>query len=114
MNSRELSLRSDLEKTGLTRRFEFTFELAWKTLRDYLAYSGTEFDQATPRAVIKAAFGAKVIADGQVWIDMLDLRNQLSHRYDGSMTDEALGQLAQRHLAALEAVYRFLRDQAAK
>jgi len=47
LTERDWSLRSDLEKTGLTKRFEFTFELAWKTLRDYLAHSGVAFDQAT-------------------------------------------------------------------
>jgi len=62
--------------------------------------------------VIKAGFGANVIADGQVWIDMLDLRNQLSHRYDGSLTDEALGNLAGRHLTALDALYQFLKQRA--
>ncbi|MFN8548692.1 MAG: HI0074 family nucleotidyltransferase substrate-binding subunit [Candidatus Eisenbacteria bacterium] len=114
LTERDWSLRSALEKTGLTKRFEFTFELAWKTLRDYLAHSGIAFDQATPRAVIKAGFAANVLPDGQVWIDMLDLRNQLSHRYDGLMTDEALGNLAGRHLAALDSLYQTSKQRAAE
>jgi hypothetical protein len=49
---------SDLEKEGVVQRFEYTFELAWKTLKDYLVYSGVVFDQITPRNVIKQAFAA--------------------------------------------------------
>jgi len=73
---------SDLEKEGAIQRFEYTFELAWKTLKDYLIYSGVVFDQITPRSVIKQAFAAKIIQDGQTWIDMLDQRNLMSHTYD--------------------------------
>lgn len=63
---------SDLEKEGVVQRFEYTFELAWKTLKDYLVYSGVVLDQITPRKVIKEAFAAKIIDDGQIWIDMLE------------------------------------------
>ena len=44
---------SNLEKEGIVQRFEFTFELAWKTMKDYLEFSGILFDQVTPRSVIK-------------------------------------------------------------
>ena len=59
---------SDLEKQGIIRRFEIAFELAWKTLKDYLQFSGIVFDQITPRSVIKQGFSAKIVSDGQVWI----------------------------------------------
>jgi nucleotidyltransferase substrate binding protein (TIGR01987 family) len=80
--TQDLGTMSDLEKEGAIQRFEYTFELAWKTLRDYLIYSGVAFDQITPRSVIKQAFAAKIIQDGQVWIDMLEQRNLMSHTYD--------------------------------
>ena len=66
---------SDLELEGLIQRFEYTFELAWKTLKDYLEHRGVALAQITPASVIKAAFAAKVIEDGQAWIDMLKHRN---------------------------------------
>ena len=44
---------SDLEKEGVIQRFEYTFELAWKTLKDYLVYSGVVFDQITPRSGVR-------------------------------------------------------------
>lgn len=46
---------NQLEKEGLTQRFEFTFELAWKTLKDYLEESGVQLTISTPREVIRVA-----------------------------------------------------------
>ena len=57
---KDITEMSDLEKEGVVRRFEYNFELAWKTLKDYLVYSGIVFDQITPRRVIKEAFAAKI------------------------------------------------------
>jgi nucleotidyltransferase substrate binding protein (TIGR01987 family) len=70
---------NQLEKEGVVQRFEFSFELAWKTVRDYMEEDGFIFSTITPRQVLKDAFAAKVLPDGQVWIDMLDHRNLLSH-----------------------------------
>jgi len=81
-DNRTLSL---LEKEGVIQRFEYCYELAWKTLKDYLEYSGVVINPVTPRQVIKEAFAANIIQDGQVWINMLDHRNLLSPSYDSSV-----------------------------
>ena len=60
---------SNLEKEGLIQRFEYTFELAWKTLKDYL--EANEVEVKFPRDVIKSAFHYELIQDGEVWMDML-------------------------------------------
>ena len=88
--TREASSLSDLEKEGIVQRFEITFELGWKALKDYLIFNGVVFQQMTPRDVIKQGFSSKVISDGQLWIDMLDRRNLLAHIYDESLLDEPL------------------------
>jgi nucleotidyltransferase substrate binding protein (TIGR01987 family) len=75
---------------GLIQRFEYTFELAWKTLKDYLEHSGIVLPQITPKAVLKAAFAAKLIEDGQIWMDMLSHRNLRSHTYDCEKFEEAV------------------------
>src|SRR5947209_12114929 len=66
---------SMLEKEGVVQRFEYTFELAWKTLKDYLEAGGLVISPLTPRQVIKEAFAAKVVSDGGIWVRMLDNRN---------------------------------------
>jgi nucleotidyltransferase substrate binding protein (TIGR01987 family) len=96
---------SDLEKEGVVQRFEFTLELAWKTLKDYLDHVGTVIQPVTPRAVIKAAFAAQIIEDGQVWIDMLDHRNLLSHTYDRASCDTAVQTLHDRYMPAIESLH---------
>src|ERR1041385_536913 len=87
---------SELEKEGTVQRFEFTVELAWKTLKDYLEHSGIVLAQNTPKNVVKQAFAAKIISDGQLWIDMLDCRNALSHTYDEAAFDKAVREMAKR------------------
>lgn len=79
---------SDLEKEGLIQRFEYTFELAWKTMKDYLEAQGviTGF----PREVIKSAFHYNIIKDGDVWMDMLEKRNILAHTYDEERFKQAV------------------------
>jgi nucleotidyltransferase substrate binding protein (TIGR01987 family) len=100
--TREASSLSDLEKEGIVQRFEITFELAWKTLKDYLVFNGVTFQQITPRNVIKQGFSSKVISDGQLWIDMLDRRNLLAHIYDESLLDETVSLVATKFLPAFE------------
>ena len=96
-----------LEKQGTIQRFEFSFELAWKTVKDFLEDSGLVISPVTPRQVIKDAFAAKVLADGQIWIEMLDHRNLLSHTYDCAVFEQAVEAIAARYLPALAALHQF-------
>lgn len=67
---------------GTLHRFEFTFELAWKTMKDYLEYHGIIENTGSPREIIKAAFKQGLIQEGEDWIQMMLSRNSLSHLYD--------------------------------
>jgi nucleotidyltransferase substrate binding protein (TIGR01987 family) len=102
---------SDLEKEGAIQRFEYTVELAWKTLKDYLESSALVLDQKTPKNVIKHAFAANLIQDGQLWIDMLETRNRMSHTYDEATIDVAIPQIGTRYLPALEELYEFFKQR---
>ena len=108
---KDIAGMSDLEKEGVVQRFEYTFELAWKTLKDYLVYSGIVFDQITPRRVIKEAFAARIIEDGQTWIDMLEQRNLMSHTYDKETFDGVIQNITQRYFTALEQVFTWLKQK---
>ncbi len=79
---------SDLETAGLTQTFEFTFELAWKTLKDLLTFVGV--DANSPRDVIHEAVAASLLADGATWFDALDRRNVRSHSYDEVCAEQAI------------------------
>jgi nucleotidyltransferase substrate binding protein (TIGR01987 family) len=69
-----------LEKEGVIQRFEYTFELSWKTMKDYLESQGVT--ASYPREVLKEAFAHALVADGDVWMEMLERRNMLAHTYD--------------------------------
>ena len=102
---------SELEQQGVIQRFEFTLELGWKTLKDYLEFSGVALDQVTPKSVIKQAFAARLVADGQLWVDMLDYRNRLSHMYDEEIFGEAVTQIAERYVHAFEEMHAMLKKE---
>ena len=99
---------SPLEQEGAAQRLEYTLELAWKCMKDYLEDSGVTISPATPRQVIKEAFVAKIITDGQTWIDMLNHRNLLSHTYDFAVFEEAIRATEDRYLPTLQSLHQFL------
>ena len=108
------SVLSALEKEGVIQRFEYTFERAWKTIKDFLEAGGLVINPVTPRQVLKDAFAAKVLGDGQAWIDMLDHRNLLSHTYDFSIFEKAVGAIAARYLPAMESLHEYLIGESLK
>jgi len=65
---------------SIIQRFEFTFELLWKTLKYYLEVQW--FNEKTPRNVLKKSFEIDIIEDIDLFLDMIDVRNQTSHTYD--------------------------------
>lgn len=82
---RELSL---LEKQGLIQAFEFTHELAWNTLKDYLEYQGYQ-DIKGSRDTIRESFKIGLIKDGQTWMETIQARNITSHAYDEALVQKA-------------------------
>jgi len=62
------------------KRFEFTFEMAWKTCKRALDYYG--FDCKSPRECLREAYAQGFIADENTWLDMLEQRNLSAHVYD--------------------------------
>ena len=86
MKKRELSR---LEKQGVIQAFEYTHELAWKTLKDFLEERGNT-DLFGSRDVTKAAFRLGLIGDGEVWMQMIKSRNLTSHTYDENAADEII------------------------
>lgn len=78
----------DIIIDGVLHRFEFTFELSWKTIKDYLEYLGITEKIGSPREIIQLAFKQGIITDGDAWIQMMLSRNLLSHMYDESASRE--------------------------
>ena len=99
--------RNDYEDENIAATLHFyetAFELAWKLLKDYLQLEG--FIIKSPREAIKKAFQINIIADGTLWIEMLDTRNNISHIYDEKMARNLFDKVKSTHVNAL----KLLRD----
>lgn len=99
MDERELT---QLEKEGIIQRFEYTWELAWKVIKDYLEHEGVTLDKITPASVIRAAFAAKIIKDGETWMQALDARNKMSHVYSLKKFEEVIEEIRKSYLALFD------------
>ena len=100
----------DLERDGLVQRFEFTFELAWKSLKEYMEQQGVS-DLRFPKQVLKEAYGAGIIDHDEIWIAMLYERNQSSHIFDEEVANQIAGQICRDFLPQLRALAEYYRSQ---
>ena len=78
---------SELEEQGLIKAFEYTYELAWNTIKDFLEFSG-QSDIYGPRDAIRKGFQLGIIKNGNGWMDMLKSRNKTSHTYNEDAAKE--------------------------
>ena len=92
---------NELIRMAVIKAYEFTFELSWKTLKDFLVYNG--IDAKLPREVLKQAF-----ATGLLWIDMLEERNLMAHTYDDTRARKAVDQIQERYLSGLQQLHDLL------
>lgn len=93
---------TDLVIDGVLHRFEFTFELAWKTVKDYLEYQGISQKIGSPREVIKEAFSVGIIESGDIWIEMMLSRNSLFHLYDEEISREIYNQIKELYFKEIK------------
>jgi nucleotidyltransferase substrate binding protein (TIGR01987 family) len=79
---------SDLEQQGLIQGFEFTFDLAWKTLQDYLRYHERPNNNGGPNVIIEQALEDGIIKGEEAWKAMKKSRDLSSHSYDEATADD--------------------------
>lgn len=100
---------SVLEKEGLVQRFEYTFELSWKLMKDYMESQG--ITAISPRDTLKNAFHFEIIEHGEIWMDMLEKRNLLAHTYDEKNFDKALKKINEEYWAEMKRFYEFFKNK---
>ena len=91
--SRELS---NLEKQGVIQAFEYTHELAWTSLKDFLEYKGQK-DIYGSRDASRKAFQLGIIEDGEGWMDMIQSRNKTSQTYNKETAEEIVTAVTKRY-----------------
>lgn len=97
--ARERDMTDSFVLSGTSAKFSITFDLAWKVMKDVLVQhlAMTGFVAGSPREVLKTAFQAGLISDDR-WMEMLKVRNLLTHDYDGKIVEEYCTRIVEQYL----------------
>ena len=98
-----------LLQAGLIQIYEFTFELSWKTLKDYLEAEG--FTCPSPRATLRQAFQSGYIQEGDLWLQALNDRNLTTHTYDEETALSVANNIQTSYFPLLKALHTWLEIQ---
>ena len=104
---------SELEQQGLIQAFEFTHELAWKVLKDYLEEQGY-VGIIGSKGASREAFGNGLIEDGETWMEMIKARNLSTHTYDCEVAEAIAKDVLTRFEPAFVALERKFDELAKK
>ena len=107
----DLTALEAIVKEGTIQRFEYTFELAWKTLKDKMEADGLELERISPRYVFKTAYQSKYIDDIDGWLKMAGDRNLMSHTYNFDTFDQVLITLKNEYFQLLSDLHVSLIEQ---
>ncbi len=107
----ELDNPNELERNGLVQRFEFTLDLSWKVMKDFLEEKGFNF-KPSPKDTFRQAQESGYIENAQELIDGLDIRNELSHDYSGEKFKQSEQELRTQVYPALIKLHSFFLNNA--
>lgn len=114
LNEANIAYKKNGEETliqdSLIKRFEFTFELAWKTLRDFLTEQGYAIKVGSPKNIIAFAFQEGFLSDEKIWLDMLEARNQTAHDYNRAHAEEVAEDISNRYCKVLQKLCKFIEE----
>lgn len=93
--------KNDIIRDSLIQRFEFTYELTHKTLREFMKYLGVSLENSFPRTIFKKAYVNNLISDDKVWINLLEDRNLTSHIYNEDLSIEVANRIVNNYVTAI-------------
>jgi len=95
----------DLAKEGMVQRFEYTYELAWKTIKDFIESKGEA--EKYQKDVLKKAFQLDIIDNGEIWLEMLSKRNLMAHTYNETTFKEVVTGIVKKYYPEIEQLVIF-------
>ena len=98
---------TELEKQGVIQGFEFVHELAWNVLKDLLEFEGIQGIVGS-RGAVREAFKRGLLADGELWLDMIDKRNLTSHTYNAELAQDMVNTIVHRYIPSFVALQQQL------
>lgn len=102
-------IAQDVMRDAIIQRFEFSAELAWKTMREYLIEEEVSVP-ATPKGVIRAAYSAGLISKQEIWSDLLRDRNLTSHTYNEETARNIFARICTDYLYVLQELEKQLKE----
>ena len=95
--------KTDFVLEGTVLNFSLTFDISWKVMKDILVkkLEITNFALGSPREVLQTAFTNRLIDDDR-WVEMLKIRNQLAHDYDGSLAENVFQKIVETYIILFE------------
>lgn len=114
--ARERDLSDSFVLSGTSAKFSITFDLSWKIMKDILVqhFAITDFIAGSPREVLKTSFKIGIISD-EIWLEMLKVRNLLSHDYDGEIVKQTCQKIVTDYIDEFyrlkEKVDRIMREE---
>ncbi|MBS1514914.1 MAG: nucleotidyltransferase substrate binding protein [Bacteroidetes bacterium] len=92
---------SELERQGVIQCFEYTFELSWNTLKDFLEEQGYRNING-PKDAIQESFNIGLIENGEEWMNMIKSRNLTSHTYNEETAEEIFEEIKENYFSKFE------------
>lgn len=87
--------------SGIIDKFFIQFELSWKVLKELLRYEGKSIaTPGSPREIIKAAYAIYDYLDEEIWLEMLRVRNDMTHIYNGEAAKQMVSLILERYIPA--------------
>ena len=93
--------KNEIVRDSLIQRFEFTYELTHKTLKEFMKYLGVTLENSFPRTIYKKAYTNNLISDDKVWISLLEDRNSTSHIYNENLASEIAERIVHDYVSAI-------------
>ena len=101
-----------ITQAGMVSLFEICFEQAWKAMKEALEFHGFASEKTgSPRAVIKQAYQAGMIADEEAWLAALVARNNVAHTYNEAVALIIIRDAQQHYLPMFEQLQTELRER---
>ncbi|HCO73316.1 nucleotidyltransferase substrate binding protein [Clostridium sp. UBA5119] len=93
--------KNEIIRDSLIQRFEFTYELTHKTMKEFMKYLGVTLENSFPRTIFKKAYVNNLISDDKVWINLLEDRNSTSHIYNENLVNEVADRIIKDYVNAI-------------
>lgn len=102
--------KSELEKDGVIQRFEFAFELLWKTAKLILEDTGIKAN--SPKEIFKIMYKNGMVKDEKTLLEMLEDRNKMSHTYNKKLSEQIFLNIKDKYIVLIEQLLKILKENA--